>query len=72
MGEGSDNLVYLSPWDFGVLLHAVKSYDMGPPALLPIPEEGVLWIFIALKKGTTLIETLAFGSDFAVSLWTFP
>jgi hypothetical protein len=26
-----------------------KSYDMGPPALLPIREEGVLRIFIALK-----------------------
>jgi hypothetical protein len=24
-----------------VLLHAVKSYDMGPSALLPIREEGV-------------------------------
>jgi hypothetical protein len=32
------------------LLHAVKSYDMGPCALLPIREEGVLWIFIVLKN----------------------
>jgi hypothetical protein len=32
-----------------VLLHAVKSYDMRPYRLLPIREEGVLRIFIALK-----------------------
>jgi hypothetical protein len=32
------------------LLHAVKSYDVGPPALLPIREEGMLRIFIALKN----------------------
>jgi hypothetical protein len=33
-----------------VLLRAVKSYDMGPPTLLPIREEGVLRIFIVLKN----------------------
>jgi hypothetical protein len=33
-----------------VLLHAVKSYDMGLRALLPILKEGVLLIFIALKN----------------------
>jgi hypothetical protein len=33
-----------------VLLHAVKSYDIGPPALLPIRKGGVLRIFIALKN----------------------
>jgi hypothetical protein len=33
-----------------VLLHAVKSYDIGPSALLPIRQEGVLRIFIALKN----------------------
>jgi hypothetical protein len=32
------------------LSHAIKSYNMGPPALPPIREEGVLWIFIALKN----------------------
>jgi hypothetical protein len=32
-----------------VLLHAVKSYDMGPSRFFPIREEGVLRIFIALK-----------------------
>jgi hypothetical protein len=31
-------------------LHAVKSYDMGHPALLSIREEGVLRIFIAIKN----------------------
>jgi hypothetical protein len=34
-----------------VLLHAVK---WGLPALIPIREEGVLRIFIALKKSITL------------------
>jgi hypothetical protein len=32
-----------------ILLHSVKSYDRGPPALLPI-RKGVLRIFIALKN----------------------
>jgi hypothetical protein len=27
-------------------------YDMGPPALLPHPKEGVLGIFFALKNPT--------------------
>jgi hypothetical protein len=31
-------------------LRAVKSDDMGPPALLPIRKENVLQIFIALKN----------------------
>jgi hypothetical protein len=35
-----------------VLSHTVKSYDMGPTALLPHPKEGVLRIFIALKNPT--------------------
>jgi hypothetical protein len=48
--EGNQNLVYPSPWDSRHLLHAVKSYDMGPPALLPNREEDVLRIFIALKN----------------------
>jgi hypothetical protein len=34
MGEGKENLIYSSPWTSRVLLHAVKSYEMGPPALL--------------------------------------
>jgi hypothetical protein len=50
MGEGSKNLVYPSPWDFKSYFTCRKSYDMGPPSLLPIVEEGVLRIFIALKN----------------------
>jgi hypothetical protein len=51
MGEGNENLVYSSPWDFkGSLLHAIKSYDMGHPTLLLIRKVGVLRIFIALKN----------------------
>jgi hypothetical protein len=41
-------------WEFNlsfrVLLHAVKSYDMGHPALIPTQKEGVLRIFIALTN----------------------
>jgi hypothetical protein len=33
-----------------VLLHAVKSYDMGPSRFTSHPKEGVLRIFIALKN----------------------
>jgi hypothetical protein len=33
-----------------VLLHAVKSYDMGPSRFTSHPKEGVLPIFIALKN----------------------
>jgi hypothetical protein len=50
MGEGIENLVSPSPWTSRVLLHASNSYDMGPPALLPIRKEGVLRIFVALKN----------------------
>jgi hypothetical protein len=38
------------------LLHAVKCYDMGPTALLPLPKEVVLRIFIALKNSSLLAE----------------
>jgi hypothetical protein len=47
MGEGNENLVYRSPWDFK---SSVKSYVMGFPALLPIRKKGVLRIFIALRN----------------------
>jgi hypothetical protein len=51
MGEGNENIVYPSPWDFKeFFLHVVKSYDMGPFGFIPIREEGVLQIFIALKN----------------------
>jgi hypothetical protein len=47
-----------------LFLHAVKSYDMDLPALLPI-REGVLRIFIALKKSIALagFEPAIFGSS---------
>jgi hypothetical protein len=44
MDEGL-RILPMSIWDTSRdLQHAIKSYDMGPPALLPIREEGVLWI----------------------------
>jgi hypothetical protein len=49
-----------------VLLHAVKSYDMGPSRfLLPIREEGVLRIFIHLKNPSPWpgFEPATFGSS---------
>jgi hypothetical protein len=49
MGEGNEKLVLSIPVEV-VLLHAVKSYYMRPPALLPIRKEVVLRIFIALKN----------------------
>jgi hypothetical protein len=50
MGEGNENLIYPSPWNLRVLLHAVKSYDMGPSRFTSHPKEGVLRIVIALKN----------------------
>jgi hypothetical protein len=51
MGEGNYNLVYSSLWDFKLPITCRKNlttWDL--PALLPIREEGVLRIFIALKN----------------------
>jgi hypothetical protein len=51
MGEGNENLVYPSLWDFKISFTCCKiltAWDL--LALLPIQEEGVLWIFIALKN----------------------
>jgi hypothetical protein len=59
VGKGNENSVSPSLWDFQGLLHAVKSYDMGPPALLPIRKECVLWIFIPLAR----LEAEDFGSS---------
>jgi hypothetical protein len=50
VGEGNENLVHSSPWDFKSSLHAVKYYDMGPSGFTSHPKEGVLRIFIALKN----------------------
>jgi hypothetical protein len=49
MGEGNENLVYLYPFDFKSFLYAVKSYDMGPPALLLIRKKDVLRMFVSIK-----------------------
>jgi hypothetical protein len=49
MGEGNENLVYSSPWDLKSILHAIKSYAMGHPALLSIRKKSVLRILIAIK-----------------------
>jgi hypothetical protein len=50
MGEEM-RILYIRPYGTSrVLLHGVKSYDMGRPALLPIREEGVPRISIALKN----------------------
>jgi hypothetical protein len=53
MGEGvNENLVYSSPWEFNsYMLQHLTAWDL--PALLPIREEGVLRIFIALKNPST-------------------
>jgi hypothetical protein len=42
----------------------LQIYDMGPPALLPPPKEGVLGIFFALKNPTSSagFETANLGS----------
>jgi hypothetical protein len=47
------------------LLHAEKSYDMGPPALLLIRKEVVVRIFIAIKKSIAFaeFEPANFGSS---------
>jgi hypothetical protein len=50
MGEGNENLVYPSRVTSRVLLHAVKSYDMGPSGFTSHPRGSVLRIFIALKN----------------------
>jgi hypothetical protein len=50
MGERNENLVYPSAWDLKSSFTCRKSYNMGPPSLLPIQEEGVVRIFIALKN----------------------
>jgi hypothetical protein len=39
VGEGNENLIYPSSWVFKRSLCAVKSYDMGPSALLPIRQK---------------------------------
>jgi hypothetical protein len=49
MGEGNENLVHPSPWDFKRSLTCPKSYDTGPPALLPIRRK-VCRVFVSPLK----------------------
>jgi hypothetical protein len=49
MGEGNDEFMFIFASNF---LHAVKSYDTGPPGNTSPPKEGVLRIFIVLKSSS--------------------
>jgi hypothetical protein len=50
MGEGNENLVYPSPWDFKRFLTCRKILRHGTSGFTSHPKEGVLRIFIALKN----------------------
>jgi hypothetical protein len=52
MGEGNENLVYLSPWDFKNSFTCRKILRHGISGFISHPKEGVLRIFIALKSPT--------------------
>jgi hypothetical protein len=49
MGEGNENLMYPSPWDFKRSLTYLKILRQGSAGFTFHPKEGVLRIFIALK-----------------------
>jgi hypothetical protein len=53
MGEGNDNLVYPSQWDFKRSLTCRKILRHGTSGFISHPKEGVLRIFIALKNPLT-------------------
>jgi hypothetical protein len=67
--EGVDErvrILCLSIWDTSMdIYHAVKSYDMGPPALLPIWRKECWAIFIALKNPSSQVgfELVTLGSS---------
>jgi hypothetical protein len=50
MGEGNENLLYPSPWDFKRSLTCSKILGHGTSGITSHPKEGVLQIFIALKE----------------------
>jgi hypothetical protein len=50
MGEGNENVVYSSPWDFKRCLTCHKILRHGDSGFTSHPKEGVLRICIALKK----------------------
>jgi hypothetical protein len=49
MGEGNENSVYSSPWDFKTSLTCLKILRHGTSGFASYPMEGVMRIFIALK-----------------------
>jgi hypothetical protein len=54
MGEGNENLAYPFPWDYKeVLIHAVKSYDMGPSRFTSHPKGRCAADFNVLKNPST-------------------
>jgi hypothetical protein len=50
MGEGNENLVYPSPWDFKSSLTCHKILQHGASGFTSHLKEGVLQIFVALKN----------------------
>jgi hypothetical protein len=50
MGEGNENVVYPSPWDFKRFLTCSKILRRGTSGFTFHPKEVVLLIFIALKN----------------------
>jgi hypothetical protein len=65
MGEGNENSVYPSPWDFKRSLTFRKMLRHGTSGFTSHPKEGVLRIFIALKKSIALagFESATFVSS---------
>jgi hypothetical protein len=65
MGEGNENLVYTSPWNFKRSLTCRKILRHGTSGFTSHPKEGVLRIFIALKKFIALdgLEPATIGSS---------
>jgi hypothetical protein len=65
LATGNYNFVYSSLWDFKsfYMRQSLTTWDL--PALLPIREEGVLRIFIALKNPSLWpgFEPATFGSS---------
>jgi hypothetical protein len=50
VGEGNENLVYPSPWDFEISFTCRKILRHGTSGFTPHAKEGMLRIFIALKN----------------------
>jgi hypothetical protein len=64
MGEGNENLVYPTPWDFKISVTCHKILRHGTSGFTSHPKEGVLRIFIALKiHRLGRIRLMTFGSS---------